>query len=604
MASKHRNRRGRVTPKGTGPDGAPVRPRHLRAVRARPELMDEVATRLDEPPFALLAYVSTLVEALDPAEPGRLGQGHGTGAERPSLAEMVTMLADVGGREPTALLWCLAALAPDALVRAAARHGALDSGEVSPAWLKALGAARATRTMVLADPLGDGEDVLVEVRFGAGPTEHALSALAYVDHNLNSALKDAFVAPVPLEEIVAELTSADAKLVVEELDPAAARARLAAAMDEERQLFPPIETETWPQSRALIAWACRLLPAGGTGYSHREWSEQDLAELTAAFWSSNEAAHLDREDRGLFEVIIGLACAYGTGDPLHWSPAAVEIMLCDLVPRKVLAPHDELVKVPGLLRAFIAYAHRRKGVPADLTTWTLDTLGALEGEFRTELAEASARRPAGLSALAELLEGEDGSLDAALFAAMLSGDDDAMMRADLARLVGGEERLAGLDDAELPDEAFSFAGIAADIRERVGEVLAEIDRCCDALLGRECRTACRRLLARAALGDPAVFRRKARSDIAAAALCWAIARGNDLFRAASGGLSAKELLAHFNLSGSVSQRAATLLKAAGIAPLGIGPAPFELALGDPALLISSQRRRLIELAERYGVTKA
>lgn len=564
--------------------------------------MQEIATRLDEPPFSLLAYVSTLVGALDPTEQGPL-RPDDAGAMRPNLAEMVTMLADVGGREPTALLWCLAALAPDELVRAAARHGALECEETSPAWLKALGAARATRTMVLADPLGDGEDVLIEVRFDGHESEHVLSVLAYVDHNLASALKDAVVAPVPLAEIVEELKSADAKLIAQDLDPAAARARLESAIEQERHLVPPIETETWPQSRALIAWAARLLPFGGAGYRRRDPSEQDLAELTAAFWSSPEAARLDREDLGLFEVIIGLACAYGSGDPLHWSPAVVEIMLCDLIPRKVLAPQGELSKVPELLRAFIAYAHRRQKIPRELTNWTLAAVGEFEPDFRTELAEASARRPPGLAAVAEYLSGEDGSPDLKDLAAMLSGDYGAMIRAELARQVGGEERLARLDDAELPDEAFSFAGIAEDIHGRVAEVLAEIERCCEACLGRECRTACRRLLARVALGDPAVFRRKARSDIAAAALCWAIARGNHLLCAVPGGLSAKELLAHFQLSGSVSQRAATLLAAAGISPLCSGPAPFELALGDPALLVSSQRRRIIELAERYGATR-
>ncbi|MDA8295305.1 MAG: DUF6398 domain-containing protein [Actinomycetota bacterium] len=599
MASKHRHRRGRFGPPGTTPEGG----RHLHVVRPRPDLLDEVATRLDEPPFSLLAYVSTLVEALDPAELGRPGLDRRDGAERPSLAAMVTMLADVGGREPAALLSCLAALAPDELVRAAARHGALECGEVPPGWVRALGAARATRTMVLADPLGDGEDVLIEVRFGEGGGEHALSVLAYVDHNLGSAVKDAFVAPVPLDEIIAELTAGDVQLLAEDLDPAAARARLEAAIEEERLLFPPIETETWPQSRALIAWACRLLPPGGAGYCHRQWSEPELTELIETFWSSPEAAGLDPDDRGLFEVIIGLACAYGTCDPLHWSPAGVEIMLCDLIPRKVLAPEGELLKVPELLRALIAHAHRRRKVPGDLTRSTLAALGELESEFRRELADVRSRRPPGLAAVADFLSGEDGSPDAERFAAMLSGDSGAMIRADLARQVGGAERLARLDDAALPDEAFSYAGIAEDICERVGEVLAEVDRCCDALLDRECRTACRRLLARAALGDPAVFRRKARSDIAAAALCWVIAKGNDLLSASSGGLSAKGLLAHFNLSGSVSQRAATLLKAAGITPPGDALASFDLALGDPALLVSSHRRHLIELAERYGATE-
>ncbi|MGH8909817.1 MAG: hypothetical protein ACRD0K_25820 [Egibacteraceae bacterium] len=82
-----------------------------------------------------------------------------------------------------------------------------------------------------------------------------------------------------------------------------------------------------------------------------------------------------------------------------------------------------------------------------------------------------------------------------------------MIMLDVLRMaVGGPDRLADLDDAPLPDEPFAWSGIPDDIRDRVGDVLARCDRCCEELLDVECRTACRRLLARAAAGDPNVFR--------------------------------------------------------------------------------------------------
>ena len=63
------------------------------------------------------------------------------------------------------------------------------------------------------------------------------------------------------------------------------------------------------------------------------------------------------------------------------------------------------------------------------------------------------------------------------------------------------------------------------------------DACCDELLDVEYRTACRRLLARVAAGDPAVFRRRASSATAAAAICWIVGKDNDLFRSGAAGCS-------------------------------------------------------------------
>ncbi len=149
----------------------------------------------------------------------------------------------------------------------------------------------------------------------------------------------------------------------------------------------------------------------------------------------------------------------------------------------------------------------------------------------------------------------------------------------------------------LPDEDFDWTAIADDVHDKVADVLSRCDRCCDELLDVEYRTACRRLLARAAAGDPAVFRRRASSATAAAAICWIVGKDNDLFSVAGGRMLVKDLMAHFGLAqGGVSQRAETLMKAAGFDPFGRG---WELRLGSPELLVSRRRRRIIELRDEY-----
>ena len=53
----------------------------------------------------------------------------------------------------------------------------------------------------------------------------------------------------------------------------------------------------------------------------------------------------------------------------------------------------------------------------------------------------------------------------------------------MAEEVGGQDALDSLDGTPLPDEEFGWDEVPADVRERVGEVLAACDRCCDDLLG-------------------------------------------------------------------------------------------------------------------------
>ena len=160
----------------------------------------------------------------------------------------------------------------------------------------------------------------------------------------------------------------------------------------------------------------------------------------------------------------------------------------------------------------------------------------------------------------------------------------------LERAVGGPVALDTLDDAPLPDEPFDWTGIADDIHDRVGEVLDFCDRCCDELLDVEYRTACRRVLARIAVNGPEVFRRRGRSDTAAAAICWSVCRVNRGFDQRQGGFTQKALLSHFGLqNGSVSQRAGTLLDAGGFPRYR-----NDFALGSIDYLVSTRRCEILD----------
>jgi hypothetical protein len=158
--------------------------------------------------------------------------------------------------------------------------------------------------------------------------------------------------------------------------------------------------------------------------------------------------------------------------------------------------------------------------------------------------------------------------------------------------------LNNLDDAPLPNEDFDWSDIPDDIRPMVAKISAECDRFCQDLGDRELRTACRRLLAQAAAEGPDAFRRASRIDVAAAAVCWAIGKVNDVFGPHSAGLRAggvllvKDLMRYFGLAqSSVSHRAEVLLAGTDW-------------VGTPSLLTSWYRRHLIEVRNRYQALRA
>jgi hypothetical protein len=414
----------------------------------------------------------------------------------------------------------------------------------------------------------------------------SLSALVYVDHNMGSVVKDAFVVPGPLEDLAIKMGTLidDADQSLTRTDPATARAAIEAAMDSGSRLFPPLTSDSWPMCRPLVEWMVRMLPAGGVAPAWREWSREETAAVAAEFFASSYGAPLDREDeRELLESVLWFCTDYAPGDPWRWSPVTVEMLLADWFPRKVIAEPAYLAKLPDLVGAYIRYCHDRNGIRADLTSETLASVDQYEPEYLKLIRSDRQTAMAGLAGA--LLETE-----------RVKGRSDSEWTLEyLARDVGGMDALMALDDVPLPDEEFDWVGIEEGIRPAARAILEECDGCADALFDVEHRTAMRRFLARAARNDPKVFDRKGSPVRGAAAVAWVISTGNRTAGVWSAEMTTKDLLAHFGITGSVSDRAGTLMRAAGI-PTGYATSSIEL--GDTGLLVSARRRKLIESRDR------
>jgi hypothetical protein len=306
--------------------------------------------------------------------------------------------------------------------------------------------------------------------------------------------------------------------------------------------------------------------------------------LHEEFLASPDGCGLDGEDeRGLLADITWFGNGWAGGDPLRWSPVNVEILMVDWFPRKIVGDTSYLAKLPTVLRAFIRFCHDRPGIDAALTDETVAAVDHWEPEFQRLIRSS---RPQGAAALAGMLVDEQ---------QRTRGYDGSWLIEHYDEVVGGRTALMNLDAEPLPDEDFEWAGVPDDIRSRVQEVLELCDRCADELFDVEHRTAFRRFLGRAAVGDPSIFRRKGAANRAAAAVCWAVAKANQTIMYTGARLEAQELLGWFGITGSVSDRAQVFLSAMGARRGQYG----ELALGSPDFLVSERRARMIDYRDEW-----
>jgi hypothetical protein len=545
-------------------------------------------------PLDFLGYVSALLAAVDPRGED-LFERHRGGPERATLPVLTESFAEVVLPETTALLAALSELGPDELTRARARRALAARVDPLPDWLARLGEASVYRAVMTTHVLGDGDNVLLGVRL----LGHELTAVVYIDHNLGTVVKDAFPVPRPITDVVAHLGEAadDPDISARDLGVTDARARVAQAIETGVHMFPPFETETWPASRPLTEWLLRLLPKGGTGYVRPQWDEAAKKKLATRFIGSVFGKPFDDADhRDLLDQFLWFGTDYGPGDPLRWSPVAVELLMADWIPRKIVASPEYLSKAPALLRAFIRFCHAERQVRPALTEQTLAAVGGHEPEYQRVIRSPRPQGPAALLASLGML-GDGGVLgDGELW------DDEPFdahqhLLEQLAEEVGGPEALYSLDGVALPEEEFRWERVPAGARDRVAAVLAACDHCADDLLGAEYKTACRRLLARAVPGLSRMLSGTARPEVIAAAACWVIGKGNQRLGQGAGEVRVKDLMRYFGLGQtSVSERGCQIMRAAGIQPASAYPA---VRLGTPSLLVSSRRRRIIELRDLH-----
>ncbi|HEY5980111.1 MAG TPA: hypothetical protein VIT41_10795 [Microlunatus sp.] len=264
-------------------------------------------------------------------------------------------------------------------------------------------------------------------------------------------------------------------------------------------------------------------------------------------------------------------------DPLRLSPRSLAGAFGTDALDEVRCSADDLALLPGMVGAFIPYAHAVRGVGGSDTAASLAVVEGCRSGFLHALATSGA-----------------------------AGTPESWRRRYdpwqpppptpwevLAEEVGGRGALDALTTEPLVDEPAALSDVPEDVRTRVEEALAVTDPVVERVFGTEVRTAARRLLTDAAAADPEIYRRKGRTDTIAVGACLAVAQANHLIHPA-GAMPVKEVIEHFGLASAPSSRVRVLRHAV----TGIRSWTGETSLRSPRYLTSHRRIDLVASRER------
>jgi len=563
-----------VTRRGKSPgrnqrSGDPRKQPPRRASRSRgsseldPLISDIDAAMADPHPLGMLSMASGLASTLDP----RINRGpdrpEPTGL--PSAADFIDVLTQGGLVQTDALAWVLGHLILDDLRRVAALRG-IDRKRLLP-WMLELGDVEVSGGWYSVDRLRDGGNVALGARVGG----FDLSAVAFLDFNNAGAVKDCFVLGAPLSTLQrswAEIAPA-AKVESGELAPADARARIEQGLAAGLLIWPPFESDSWPQAQPLLEWLLRRCPPGGVVEPRPDYTDRQVDRVMQDFFAGPEGQRFaqDSDHAMLLRSWLDFGRTNGFGDPLLASGSKIQIFLLDWVLEHVDAGGAVLAKLPALLAAFLPVGHRQRGISRAGTADVQRTLREITSDFLDEVAD--------LDDGPGLVYLPDGQLDI-----------QALVRRMLADEVGGFEQLELLDADLLPIEELDLEDVPDDLHERLHAIDALISEACRTFFDAEVLTAVRRLTHDIAIGDPKVLRGRVKDATTAAALCWLVARHNDLL-GVSGRVQSQTLYGHFGIS-NASGRARTLRDA-----LVLPARPFSESLGSARYLVGSARAVMI-----------
>ena len=304
-----------------------------------------------------------------------------------------------------------------ALVPEAPGAGEVQQSEHDPGWVNHLGRVRLTGSYAYGDVYGDQTSYLVTFAYDDaehGGPEHAVVAL--VDHNIGIT-KDVFVGPAKgIVGKVREMCAADELTWFRDEDPGRLREAVSRNLEITDDLGELPAEGSLATDRALVGARLAVLPAPDPLVQVVELPEltddaRDAVQRHFLASPEAKAAGLDEPDDPSLRFCLSLVVDHAAGlpgaDPLRFSPTVAEFFLLDWVHRRAVLDMDDAAMLPRVVRAWAAYAARRRGLPTAAAELTDQAVEAMVPQFVELYASGEKRSPA-TAAVAQLIaEGVD-----------------------------------------------------------------------------------------------------------------------------------------------------------------------------------------------------
>lgn len=316
--------------------------------------------------------------------------------ERTLLPKLVQGAERMRNRAGLAVLCALASVTRDEEAQAAAERMKAH-GVAPPPWAADIGRPDLLETWTAADPYGDQVGYYIVFRY-AGRRQHLVLALH--DENLGGIIKDAVAAPLADGAVVSELMGRDPDVEVRAADPAEAAQAIVTAVANGDMFIDNDWTRDFRENRALLlsrAWYVLDMQGEARPVSHRtpsagfETPGLDQQEaLIQEFLASPLGAGLSVDHEVALAVLdhcMTARCDFGDGDPLRWSPIAVELFMLDYLPRKASLDFAQITALPEVLTAWVSFCLSKRGLEEHLIRETQEAVARYAPEFRKAVTD-------------------------------------------------------------------------------------------------------------------------------------------------------------------------------------------------------------------------
>ncbi|GAA5177060.1 hypothetical protein GCM10023322_00780 [Rugosimonospora acidiphila] len=313
----------------------------------------------------------------------------------------------------------VAASVLDALTPGTSEQREEAADDQGPAWLGALGAVRVTGGYAYGDRYGDQTSYLITYEYRepeVGGPDHAVVIL--VDHNLGLVKDLVIAAPASmvLDQLRQSVTADEAAMTwLAEVEPATVRAASTGYLRATDNTSELPESESLSSNWALAYARLALIPDQLPVAADRPVPGVDKDGLVGEFLDSPEArlsglAGASGERREAVTYCLGLAIDFADtrgGDPMRWSPRAVEVFMLDWVHGRAVLDSRDTGTLPDALGAWVLWAGRRLGLPDVALQATFDEVGLRRAEFARLCATGERQSPAVRATARLIAEGVD-----------------------------------------------------------------------------------------------------------------------------------------------------------------------------------------------------